>query len=114
MLLCALSGFAGPNSPVVGKWDCVSRSDATGMEVAWSMFVSADGEKLSGYAVFKETGDRIDLADMALHENTLTFKVVVNAEETVELTGRIDGARIEGTFKGKAAGTGTFKGSRQG
>jgi len=112
IVLCPLTAYVLADSTIAGKWNCLS-TDEKGMEVAWTLIITDDGGKLSGSIIIGQTGDKIDILEPVLNGNNLTFKIQINPEETVELTGRITGSSIDGTFKGKASGTGTFKGSRQ-
>lgn len=112
VLLLAISGFAGTASPIAGTWNCVS-TDARGTEVAWSLQVSHTQGKISGFLTITQSGDTLDILEPSLNGNVFTFKLQINPEEIVELTLRIDGAKLEGAFKGKASGTGTIKGARQ-
>jgi len=111
IVLCASASFAG-GSAIAGKWSCVS-NDERGTEVAFTLAVKDDGGKLAGSLTILQSGDEIELIEPALTGSTFTFKIRINAEEVVDLTAHIDGAKIQGSFKGKASGTGTFKGTRQ-
>lgn len=112
ILLCAVTLCPAADNPAVGKWSCVSTS-STGTEVAWTLVVTQEAGKLSGSITILQSGDQIAILEPALSGDVLTFKLPINAEEIVELSGRIEGAKIQGTFKGKDSGAGTFKGTRQ-
>jgi hypothetical protein len=112
IILCALAASAWVVSPIAGRWNCVS-TDERGTEVAWTLVLTDVAGKLSGSVIFGQTTDEVQILEPALNGNVLSFKIPINAEETVELTGRVDGSKLEGTFKGKASGKGTFKGTRQ-
>lgn len=112
ILICAVALGAPADNPAVGKWSCVS-TDTTGTEVAWTLVVTREAGKLAGSITIGASGDQVAILEAALNGNVFTFKIPINAEEIVELTGRIEGSKIEGTFKGKASGEGTFKGTRQ-
>ena len=111
VVLCALSAAAA-GSPIAGKWNCVS-IDERGSEVAWTLTVADEAGRLSGSITIAQTGDKIEIVEPRLDGHTFSFKISINAEETVELTCRVNASSLEGTFKGKASGTGTFKGTRQ-
>lgn len=99
-------------SPIAGTWNCVSKSE-TGQEIAWTLSVKAEEGKLSGEIVFQQTGDKIAILEPVLKGENFSFKVQINADETVELTSHIQGTKIEGSFKSKFSGTGAFHGNRQ-
>jgi hypothetical protein len=111
IMLCAVVAIAA-GSPIAGTWKCVS-TDERGMQVEWTLVVTETAGKLSGSLTIAQTGDQIEILEPVLTGNTFTFKIRINAEEVVELTGHLDGAKIDGSFKGKTSGAGTFKGSRQ-
>lgn len=112
ILLCGLGAYAMTDNPIAGKWNCVS-TDERGTDVAWTLVVKSEAGKLSGSMVFPEQGQEIEILEPTLNGDTFSFKVRLNEEETVELTARINGTKLEGKFKGKSSGTGTFKGARQ-
>ena len=112
ILLCVVAVCAAGDNPAVGKWNCVS-TDSVGTQVAWVLVVTHEAGKLSGSITIGQSGDSITILEPVLAGNVLTFKVSINPDENVELTGRIEGSKIEGTFKGKSSGDGTFKGTRQ-
>lgn len=111
VLVCAVGAIAA-GSPIAGAWKCVS-IDEKGMQVEWTLVVAEAAGKLSGTLTITQSGDQIDILEPVLTGNSFTFKIRINPEEVVELTGHLDGAKIDGSFKGKASGSGTFKGSRQ-
>ena len=112
IVLFAAAGFADDSSPIGGKWNCVS-TDEKGTEISFTLKVQDEGGKLSGSIVILQSGDELPIVDPAFKEHVLTFKIQLNEEETVELTARVDGSKIEGKFQGKSSGSGSFKGSRQ-
>lgn len=109
---CAAGLCAAADPPAAGRWSCVSTS-SNGTEVAWTLVVTQEAGKLAGSITIASSGDQIAILEPALKGDVLTFKIPINTEEIVELSGRIEGAKIEGTFKGKDSGAGTFKGTRQ-
>lgn len=112
IVLFAAAGFADESSPIGGKWNCVS-TDERGTEISWTLTVQDQGGKLSGSIVILQSGDELAIMEPAFKDHVLSFKIQINAEETVELTGRVDGSKIEGKFNGKSSGAGSFKGTRQ-
>ena len=112
ILLCGLGASAMADNPIVGRWDCVS-TDERGTDVAWTLVVKSEAGKLSGSMVFVDQGRELEIVEPVLNGDTFSFKFRINVEETVELTARLNGMKLEGKFKGKSSGTGTFKGTRQ-
>lgn len=112
ILLFGLGACAMGDQPIAGKWDCVS-TDERGTDVAWTLVVKSDAGKLSGSVIFVGSGDQIEIFEPALNGDIFRFKLKLGPEETIELTARIDGTKLDGKFKGKSSGTGTFKGTRQ-
>lgn len=112
VILCVLAAAAAAENPIAGKWNCVS-TDERGTEVTWALTVTEEAGKLAGSITLTQTGDKIGILEPRLEGNTFSFKIPINAEEIVELTCRVNGSNLEGTFKGKTSGTGTFKGTRQ-
>jgi hypothetical protein len=96
ILLCAVTLCVAADNPAVGKWSCVS-TDARGTEVAWTLVVTQEAGKLSGSITILQTGDQVAILGPALNGNVFTFKIPINAEEIVELSGRIEGSKIEGS-----------------
>ena len=111
ILFCSLAAFAADN-PIAGTWNCVSKSE-TGVEVSWTLVVTSEAGKLAGTLTLVQSGDKIDILEPVLTGNTFTFKIQINPQEIVVLTGNIEGSKLEGTFRGKDSGTGSFKGTRQ-
>ncbi len=106
-------GLAQTKNPILGKWDCKSVDDK-GTEHFWTMVVTEDQGKLNGYLEGTEpAADQIPMVAPAREGNTLTFKIVINPEETVTITLKLDGDKFEGKFTGKASGTGSFTGKKQ-
>ncbi len=112
ILLCGLGGSAAAGDPIAGKWNCVS-TDERGTDVAWTLVVKSDAGKLSGSIVFVDQGHETEILEPTLNGDTFSFKIRLNEDEVVELTARINGEKLDGKFKGKSSGTGTFKGTRQ-
>lgn len=112
LLLILLTGivYPAPGSAIAGKWNCTS-VDEHGTEVAFSLEITDQAGKLSGVLTISQTGDKLDMLEPALNGNVFTFKLQINPEEIVELSIRVDGGKFEGTFKGKASGTGNVKGA---
>ncbi len=108
-----LGGLAQTNNPIIGKWACKS-VDEKGMEASWTMLVKEDQGKLTGYIEGAEPGaDQIPLVEPTLEGSTFTFKVVINPEEIVTISGKVAGDKFAGKFTGKASGTGSFSGKKQ-
>lgn len=112
LILAAVAALAWADNPAVGKWSCTS-VDERGNPLNWTLIVKEDGGKLSATIADLPDGVSIELLETKLDGNTLNFKVPINPEEIVEVTAKIDGKNIEGTFAGKTSGKGTLKGTKQ-
>ena len=112
LVLLAVIACAASGSAIVGKWNCTS-VDERGTEIDWSLEIADQAGKLSGAITITQSGDKLDILEPALNGNVFTFKIQINPEEIVELNLRVDGGKLGGTFKGKASGTGTIKGTRE-
>jgi hypothetical protein len=112
LLLAFFAALAWAENPAVGKWSCTS-VDERGTPLNWTLSVKEDGGKLSASIADLPDGGTVDLLDPKLDGSTLTFKVPVNPEEIVDVTLKIDGKNLEGTFSGKTSGKGTVKGAKQ-
>jgi hypothetical protein len=113
LILASLSALAWVDNPAVGKWSCTS-VDERGTPVTWTLIVKEDGGKLSASIADLPDGSSVDLLEPKLEGNVLTFRIPINPQEIVDVTTRIDGQNLEGTFSGKDSGKGTIKGSKQG
>jgi hypothetical protein len=113
VILSGLSLLAASQNPVVGKWNCESVNNETGMKVSFTLNVKEEAHQVSASITLTETGDEIVALEPTLEGNTFRFKIKVNPEETIEMTATVEGKQITGTFKGKDSGTGSFKGVRQ-
>jgi hypothetical protein len=111
ILVCCLVPVFAAGSPIAGKWSCVS-TDELGNEIPWTLVVKDDAGKLTGSVIFAVEGLEVAILEPALNGHSFTFKIQPNPRESVELTMQIDGAKLEGKFKGKLSGTGTVKGTR--
>ncbi len=110
LLLLLLAAYATPANPIVGEWDCKS-TDERGTQVLWTLAVNEQQGKLSGWIQIGE--DRVDLVNPKLDGNSFSFGVVINPEETIAITLKVDGNKLEGKFSGKASGTGTVTGQKR-
>ena len=113
LLLASFAALGWAENPAVGKWSCAS-VDERGNQINWTLLVKEDGGKLSASIADLPDGGTVELLDPKVDGSTLTFKVPINPEEIVEVTAKIDGKNLEGTFSGKTAGKGTLKGTKQG
>ena len=112
ILLCGLGAYAMADNPIAGRWDCVS-TDERGTDVAWALVVKSEAGKLSGSMIFVDQNREFEILEPVLNGDTFSFKIRINVEDPVELTAHINGTKLEGKFKGKSSGTGTFQGTRQ-
>ena len=110
LIVLSFTAYGASGSAIAGKWNCIG-VDERGTEVPFTLAITDQAGKLSGSLTVTSSGDKIDILEPALNGSVFTFKIQINAEEIVELTLRVDGGKLEGTFKGKASGTGTIKGT---
>lgn len=110
LLLLAIVVYGASAGSVLGKWDCTS-TDERGNSLQWTLAVKDDGGKLS--AVLSNENADIPLIDPQVNGNDFTFKIRVNETEIVDVKMKIDGNKMEGTFKGQDSGTGTVKATKQ-
>jgi hypothetical protein len=111
IVLCGFVPCPAADNPAMGKWNCTS-ADATGTRITWTLLVKQENGKLSG-SLLGENSEELPLIEPAVEGRTFTFKLRINAEETVEVKVEIDGDKFDGKFQGKQSGTGTFQGTRQ-
>lgn len=110
MIPFLLAAYASPANPMLGQWDCKS-VDERGTAVLWTLTVNEEKGKLSGWIQIGE--DRVDLVNPKLDGSTFTFSAVINPEETVDISLKVDGNKLEGKFSGKASGTGSVTGQKK-
>jgi hypothetical protein len=92
----------------LGTWECTS-STPGGDERKWTLTVQEVGGKLAG-AVGGEEGD-IPIEDATFENDTLTFKVTLDTG-TYQVTLKIDGDKLDGSWKGGGI-SGTVKGFKK-
>jgi hypothetical protein len=112
IVLLGLAAYAAVDNSVTGKWACTSTHEQ-GTTVDFTLVIKDDGAKLSASMIFAQTGDEAPLSDVVLDGNSLSFKLQINPQETVQINTKINGRNMEGTFKGKDSGSGTLKGVKQ-
>ncbi len=86
--------------------------DERGTQLAWTLVVKDEGGKVSASLRGGQDGAELELADPKVEGNTLSFKIRINAQETVEVVLKTDGKKLGGSFKGKDSGTGSFNGTK--
>ena len=110
LVLIAMAVYGASADAVAGKWDCNS-TDERGTTLQWVLAVKEEGGKLS--ATLTHDGDEIPLIGPQLDGNTFTFQIRINEDEIVAVKVKIDGNKLQGSFKGRDSGTGTIKGAKQ-
>ncbi len=98
LLLCAAAYAKDESSVVTGKWTCTAAESDAGTK--WTLVVREDGAKLGGTL----TNGEIDLpiSDAKLEGTSFKFRFSIEAN-TFVFEGKVDGAKLEGSYSGEAA-----------
>jgi len=102
------AAFLVAAAPPLGTWECTS-STPGGDERKWTLTVQESNGKLAG-TVGGEDGDS-SIEDAKYENGTLTFKVTLDTG-TYQVTLKIDGGKLDGTWTGGGA-SGTVKGFKK-
>ena len=89
---------AGENR-AAGKWNCMIEPEI-GQQTAWTLLVREDGDKLAG--VLTDNEIQLPLSELKVEENDFSFRFHINAKPYT-FKGKIDGAKLEGKYKGEEA-----------
>jgi hypothetical protein len=108
--LCILlaAAFLMAAAKPLGTWEC-SASTPSGDERKWTLTVKELDGKLVGTAGGE--GAEVPIEDAKFENDTLTFKVTLDTG-AYEVTLKIDGDKLDGSWKGGGE-SGTVKGSKK-
>lgn len=107
--ICLSVVFLIAASKPVGSWECTSTTP-TGGEMKWTLTLKEVGGKLVGSAG-SDDGGEISIEDAKYDNGTLTFKVPFEGC-TYEVTLRIEGDKLDGSWKGGGE-NGIVKGTKK-
>jgi hypothetical protein len=114
MLIVTLAALASAGAAVAaenavaGTWQVVSDSPG-GEQYNWKLEIKEENGKLSG--TLAGSPGQFALLDLRFENDTLTCKVTID-EQTYAIQMKVDGAKIDGTWKGPSS-QGTIKGNKQ-